>query len=222
MFPLRDDQPVSTPPIVTFLLIAACSLVFLHEKTLDDFSLNYFVAHYGMVPAQAHFSALFTSLFVHAGWMHIIGNMLFLWAFGKSLEDAMGHWKFLGFYLLCGVAAGVVHVAFNFYSRVPAVGASGAIAGVMGAYLLKFPRAWIHTLVFILVFVTTTDVPAWFFVIFWFVTQLFNGYGSITQTQVTDGGTAWFAHIGGFLAGMLLITILGTRNRYHRRSADTW
>lgn len=222
MFPLRDDQPVSTPPIVTFLLIAACSLVFLHEKTLDDFSLNYFVAHYGMVPAQAHFSAFFTSLFVHAGWMHIIGNMLFLWAFGKSLEDAMGHWKFLGFYLLCGVAAGVVHVAFNFYSRVPAVGASGAIAGVMGAYLLKFPRAWIHTLVFILVFVTTTDVPAWFFVIFWFVTQLFNGYGSITQTQVTDGGTAWFAHIGGFLAGMLLITILGTRNRYHRRSADTW
>jgi len=105
---------------------------------------------------------------------------------------------------------------------VPTVGASGAIAGVMGAYLIKFPRAYIHTLVFIIVFVTTVDIPAWFFTIFWFVQQLFNGYGSITQTQVSDGGTAWFAHIGGFLAGMLLVTMMGTRNRYVRHVENRW
>ena len=161
-------------------------------------------------------------MFLHGGWMHIIGNMLFLWAFGKSLEDAMGHMKFLSFYLLCGVIAGIVQFFFSYGSHVPTVGASGAIAGVMGAYLIKFPRAWIHTLVFIVVFVTTVDIPAWFFTIFWFVTQLFSGYGSITQTQVSNGGTAWFAHIGGFLAGMLLVTIMGTRNRYVRRVENRW
>ena len=223
MFPLRDDRPTYTPPIVTTMLIVACALVFLHEISLDDFSRNYFVEKYAMVPA--HFSpvTLVTSLFVHAGWMHIIGNMLFLWAFGKSLEDAMGHVKFFSFYMLCGIAAGIVHVFFNYYSRVPTVGASGAIAGVMGAYLIKFPRAYIHTLVFIIVFVTTVDIPAWFFTIFWFVTQLFSGFGSITQTQVSDGGTAWFAHIGGFLAGMLLVTMMGTRNRYvRRRQENVW
>ncbi len=222
MFPLRDDRPVTTPPIVTILLIIVCAMVFFHEITLDDFSRNDFMARYAMVPAHFRLSTLVTSMFMHAGWMHIIGNMLFLWAFGKSLEDAMGHLKFLGFYLLCGVAAGFVHLAFNFYSHTPTVGASGAIAGVMGAYLLKFPRAWIHTLVFVLVFVTTTEIPAWFFVIFWFVTQLFNGYGSLVQTQVSDGGTAWFAHIGGFLAGMLLVTVMGSRRRYLRPSDARW
>lgn len=222
MFPLRDDRPTYTPPIVTTLLIVACAMVFLHEITLDDFSRNYFVEKYSIVPAHFRPVTLVTSLFMHAGWMHIIGNMLFLWAFGKSLEDAMGHGKFLSFYLMCGVAAGIVHIVFNFYSRTPTVGASGAIAGVMGAYLLKFPRAWIRTLVFIVVFVTTVDIPAWFFVIFWFVSQLFNGYGSITQTQVVDSGTAWFAHIGGFLAGMALVSMMGTRNRYVRRHDLGW
>jgi membrane associated rhomboid family serine protease len=215
MFPLRDDRPTYTPPIVTTMLIVACSFIFLHDISLDDFSRNFFMEKYAM-------ATLVTSMFLHGGWMHIIGNMLFLWAFGKSLEDAMGHAKFLSFYLLCGVLAGIVQFFFNYYSRVPTVGASGAIAGVMGAYLLKFPRAYIHTLVFIFVFVTTTDLPAWFFTIFWFVTQLFNGYGSIAQTQVTDGGTAWFAHIGGFLAGMLLVTVMGTRNRYVRRYDNRW
>lgn len=223
MFPLRDDQPTHTPPIVTMMLIVACSMVFLHERfSLDDFSLNYFVAKYAIVPARFEPVTLVTSLFLHAGWGHIIGNMLFLWAFGRSMEDAMGHGRFLAFYLLSGVAAGLVHVAFNFYSRVPALGASGAIAGVMGAYLIKFPRAYIHTLVFIIVFVTTTDIPAWFFVIYWFITQLFSGYGAITQTQISDGGTAWFAHIGGFLAGILLVMTMGTRNRYYRRPDHRW
>lgn len=223
MFPLRDDRPVSTPPLVTMLIIAACALVFFHEISLDDYSRNYFVAKYGMVPAHLTLETIVTSMFVHGGWMHIIGNMLFLWAFGKSLEDALGHVKFFTFYMLCGIAAGVVQVFFNLGSHVPTVGASGAIAGVMGAYLLKFPRAYIHTLIFIIVFVTTTEIPAWFFVIFWFVTQLFSGYGALTETQVSDGGTAWFAHIGGFLTGMLLVTIMGTRNRYVRpRQEHLW
>ena len=222
MFPLRDDRPTYTPPVVTTMLIVACALVFLHEISLDDFSRNYFVDKYAMVPSRLNPATLVTSMFLHAGWLHIIFNMLFLWAFGKSLEDALGHVKFLGFYLVCGIIAGIVQLFFNFGSAVPTVGASGAIAGVMGAYLIKFPRAYIHTLVFIIVFVTTVDIPAWFFTIFWFVQQLFNGYGSITQTQVSDGGTAWFAHIGGFLAGMLLVTMMGTRNRYVRHVENRW
>ncbi len=240
MFPIRDDRPTYTPPIVTTLLIVACALVFFHELSLADappvrhllyrhfYSAplpsprDQFINTYALIPSRLTIESLITSLFLHAGWAHIIGNMLFLWAFGRSLEDAMGHAKFLGFYLMCGVAAGLVHVLFNYYSVTPTVGASGAIAGVMGAYLLKFPRAWIRTLVVVIVFITTVDIPAWFFVIFWFVTQVFNGYGSIAQTQVSDTGTAWFAHIGGFLAGMLLVSVMGTRNRYVRRQEAGW
>jgi membrane associated rhomboid family serine protease len=222
MFPLRDDRPTFTPPIITTLLIVACSFIFLHELSLDEFSRNYFISRYALVPARLSLERIVTSLFLHGGWSHIIGNMLFLWAFGKSLEDAMGHMKFLAFYLSCGVAAGLVHIAFNAGSYVPTVGASGAIAGVMGAYLIKFPKAYIHTLIFVLVFVTTADIPAAFILIYWFVTQLFSGYGSIAQTQISSGGTAWFAHIGGFLAGMLLVSVMGTRNRYFRYNENNW
>lgn len=222
MFPLRDDRPTSTPPTVTVLLIAACVMVFLHESLLDSFSDNYFIARYALIPAHFRPVTLVTSMFMHAGFLHILGNMIFLWAFGRSLEDAMGHLKFLSFYLVCGIVAGLVQMYFSEYSRVPTVGASGAIAGIMGAYLLKFPRAYIHTLIILIVFFTTTEIPAWFFVIFWFVTQLFYGFGSLTTTQVQSGGTAWFAHIGGFLAGMFLVTVMGTRNRYVRRRENVW
>lgn len=218
MFPLRDDRPTYTPPIVTTLLIIACAFVFFHELTLDEYSRNYFMVRYGVVPARFHLQTLVTSMFLHGGWSHIIGNMLFLWAFGRSLEDAMGHTKFLSFYILCGMIAGVVHIAFNLDSRVPTVGASGAIAGVMGAYLLKFPRAHIHSLVFVFFFVTTVDLPAAWILVYWFVTQLFSGWGSIAYTHVTDSGVAWFAHIGGFIAGMILVSVLGTRSRYFPRS----
>ena len=222
MFPLRDDRPTYTAPIVTTLLIVACTLVFLYELMLDDYSRNYFVVHYGVVPAHLRLETLFTSMFLHGGWSHIIGNMLFLWAFGKSLEDAMGHSKFLAFYLSCGVISALVHVFFNYFSRVPTVGASGAIAGVMGAYLLKFPRSNIRTLVFIFVFVTTVDIPAMFILLYWFVWQLFSGYGSIAHAQITDAGVAWFAHIGGFIAGMILIKVMGTRQRYFPRRDLYW
>lgn len=222
MFPLRDDRPTYTAPIVTTLLIIACALVFFFELSLDDYSLDYFINRYGIVPAHFRPITLLTCLFIHGGWMHIIGNMLFLWAFGKSLEDAMGHTKFLCFYLICGIAAGVTHVFFNLGSPLPTVGASGAIAGVMGAYLIKFPRARIHTLVFLLIFVTMADIPAAFILIYWFVTQLFSEYGSITSTQVSSGGVAYAAHIGGFVTGMILINLMGTRTRYFPRRDIYW
>src|SRR6185437_8132436 len=214
MFPLRDDRPTYSPPIVTTLLIIACALVFLFELSLDEYSRNYLLAVFGVVPAHLRPVSLITSMFLHGGWMHIIGNMLFLWAFGKSLEDAMGHTKFLIFYLACGVAAGATHAFFNMYTTAPTVGASGAIAGVMGAYLIKFPRARIHTLVFLFFFVTMADIPAVFFLAYWFLTQLFSEYGSIAHTQVANGGVAYAAHIGGFVSGMILVPFMGARTRY--------
>jgi|SRR6185312_363975 len=222
MFPLRDDRPTYTAPIVTTLLIIACALVFLYELSLDDFSREYFITRYGLIPAHFRPTALLSSLFLHGGWTHIIGNMLFLWAFGKSLEDAMGHTKFLIFYLACGVAAGATHAFFNMYTTAPTVGASGAIAGVMGAYLIKFPRARIHTLVFLFFFVTMADIPALFFLVYWFLTQLFSEYGSIARTQVGNGGVAYAAHIGGFISGIILVQFMGVRSRYFPRRDIYW
>jgi membrane associated rhomboid family serine protease len=222
MFPLRDDRPTYTAPIVTTLLIVACALVFFFELSLDEYSRDYFINVYGLVPAHIRPVTLISSMFLHGGWSHIVGNMLFLWAFGKSLEDAMGHTKFLGFYLVCGVAAGITHIFFNPYTTLPTVGASGAIAGVMGAYLVKFPRARIHTLVFLFFFVTMTDIPAAFILVYWFITQLFSEYGSIAHTQVQNGGVAYAAHIGGFVTGMILVQFMGARTRYFPRRDIYW
>ena len=222
MFPLRDDRPTYTAPVVTTLLIVACALVFFYELSLDEYSRDYFITRYGLVPAHMRPVTLVTSMFLHGGWLHIIGNMLFLFAFGKSLEDAMGHSKFLAFYVICGVAAGIAHVALNLYTTLPTVGASGAIAGVMGAYLVTFPRAKIHTLVFLFFFVTMADIPAAFILVYWFLTQLFSGYGSIAHTHVTEGGVAWFAHIGGFVTGMILVRFMGARTRYFPRRDIYW
>ena len=222
MFPLRDDRPIYSAPIVTTLLIVACALVFFFELSLDEYSRNYFITQYGVVPAHLRPVTIVTSMFLHGGWSHIVGNMLFLWAFGRSLEDALGHTKFLAFYMVCGIAAGIAHVAFNYYSSMPTVGASGAIAGVMGGYLIKFPRARIHTLIFVLFFLTTADIPAAFILVYWFVMQLFSGYGSIAHTNVTDSGVAWFAHVGGFITGMILVNLMGTRARYFPRRDIYW
>jgi len=213
--PLHDDRPTYTQPVVTIMLIVACVLVFLHETfSLEDFSLNYFVGKYAMVPAHFRPVTLVTSMFLHAGWGHIIGNMLFLWAFGKSLEDAMGHVKFFTFYMLCGIAAGIVQVMVNAYSRVPTIGASGAIAGVMGAYLIKFPRSRIVTLIIIVFFFTTAEIPAAFILLYWFAIQFFSGFGSLASTNYSGGGIAYFAHIGGFLIGMALIRLFPARKRW--------
>jgi membrane associated rhomboid family serine protease len=222
MFPLHDDQPRYAQPIVCILLIVINAVVFLHEMQLEDYSRNFFIARYGVIPDQFHWYSLVTSQFLHGGWLHIIGNMVFLWAFGRSVEEAMGSMKFLAFYLLCGMAAGLTQAYVTAGSHIPSIGASGAIAGVMGAYVLKFPRAQINTLVFIIVFITRFEIPAIFFIPYWFLTQVFNGAGSIGYSSISEGGTAWFAHIGGFLSGMILVTLMGTRSRYLRGRQYRW
>jgi membrane associated rhomboid family serine protease len=222
MFPLKDTQPSYSRPVVTTVLIAINILVFLYEWSLPEYSRHYLsrsalIQMYGLTPDHFRLPTVLTSMFLHAGWMHVLGNMLYLWVFGNRLEDALGHAKFLVFYLLCGAVAAVAQVLLNPFSTLPMVGASGAIAGVMGAYLLKFPRARILTLVFIIFFVTTFEIPAVILLGYWFIIQLFSGLGSIAQTNLSGGGVAWFAHVGGFLAGMLLVKVMGTRERYYRQ-----
>ncbi|HTP87138.1 MAG TPA: rhomboid family intramembrane serine protease [Bryobacteraceae bacterium] len=215
MIPLRSSERTYSTAVVTLVVIAANVIVFFHEITLDPFELNRFILHYGLVPDRLHLYQLFTSMFIHGGWMHILGNMWFLWVFGRGIEDAIGHTRYLIFYLACGVIAALANVLATPFSPVPTVGASGAIAGVMGAYLIKFPRARIVTLVPIIVFLTTLDIPAAFLLIYWFAIQFLNGFGSIGGgSQVARGDVAWFAHVGGFIAGMLLILVMPTQRRY--------
>jgi membrane associated rhomboid family serine protease len=161
-------------------------------------------------------------MFLHGGWMHLIGNMWFLWIFGDNVEDVLGHGKYLAFYIACGIAAALAHSLLNPYSRLPTVGASGAIAGVMGAYLVKFPHSRILTLVPIIIFFTTLEIPAFLMLLYWFFIQIFSGIGSVGYSQVSRGGVAWFAHVGGFIAGVALVYILGTRERYRYRSDLRW
>ncbi len=222
MIPLRDTQPSHSPPIVTVILISLNVLVFLFQISLDAYERNFFIASYGIIPDRLHYSSILTSMFLHGGWLHLIGNMWFLWIFGDNVEDVLGHGKFAIFYLLCGIAAAVVHILLNADSRVPTIGASGAIAGVMGAYLVKFPHSKIVTLVPIFVFLTTVEVPAVFMLIYWFAIQIFSGVGSIGYSNVGRGGVAWFAHIGGFLAGMLLVYLLGSKERFRNRRDYSW
>ncbi len=221
LIPLRDTQPSYSPPIVTVLLIIVNVFVFLYEVSLDSYSLNHLIAVYGIVPDRLNYLTLLTSMFLHGGWAHVGGNMLFLWIYGDNVEDVLGHFKYLLFYLVCGLAAGLVHVYLNPYSRIPTVGASGAIAGVMGAYLLKFRHAKVEVLVFFFFF-TFVEIPAPFLLIYWFVVQLFSGIGSIAYSQASEGGVAVWAHVGGFLAGMLLIKLMGSREKYRRRPQLHW
>jgi membrane associated rhomboid family serine protease len=217
MIPLRSTERVYSTTIVTISLIVVNTLIFLYQATLNPYSLNTFVTEFGIVPDQMRgmgLITLVTSMFLHGGWLHLIGNMLFLWVFGRNVEDLIGGSKFLVFYLMCGIAAGVVHVIVNSYSRVPTIGASGAIAGVMGAYFVKFPRSRIVTLIPIFIFITTADIPAAFVLLYWFAIQFFSGIGSLASTDYTGGGVAWFAHIGGFLLGMVFIRLFPPRQRF--------
>jgi membrane associated rhomboid family serine protease len=214
MIPLRSTERVYAPAVITGILIAVNTIVFLYEETLSQAGMERLVMTWGIVPDRLQIATLFTSMFLHAGWLHLIGNMLYLWVFGRNIEDLIGPAKFLVFYILCGLASAVVHVIFNAYSPLPTIGASGAIAGVMGAYLIKFPRSRIITLVLFFFFFTTLDIPAALLLLFWFAMQFFSGFGSIGSADYTGGGTAWFAHIGGFLAGMLLIKLFPARKRW--------
>jgi membrane associated rhomboid family serine protease len=222
MFPLKDTQPSYSRPVVNIALIAANLLTFLFEYSLGPRTLNAFVEYYGLVPDHFQLSRVFTSMFLHGGWMHVLGNMLFLWVFGDKIEDFLGHGKYLMFYLLCGIVAALGQVVASPYSTVPMVGASGAIAGVMGAYLIKFPRSRILTLVFIIFFVTTIEIPAPIMLGYWFFLQLFSGLGTIARTHISQGGTAYFAHIAGFVAGMALVKVMGSSSQYNRRRDRYW
>ncbi|MBM3813258.1 MAG: rhomboid family intramembrane serine protease [Acidimicrobiia bacterium] len=222
MIPLRDSQPSRSTPYVTAALIAVNVAVFLYEVSLEPYSQALFLSQYAMIPARFSLEPMMTSMFLHGGWMHLIGNMWFLWIYGDNVEDVLGHGRYLLFYLLCGVAAAGVHVGFNLISRVPTVGASGAIAGVMGAYLLKFPRAKIVLLVPVFVFITTVEVPAALVLVYWLAIQFFSGVGELGRAHLQQGGVAWFAHIGGFLAGMALIKVMKTHERYRWRKDLHW
>ncbi len=220
MIPLRSSERTFSTASVTLALIAANALVFLFELSMPPWIRDRFIEHYAIVPDRLHYATLITSMFLHGGWLHILGNMWFFWIFGKGIEDLLGHARFLFFYFACGLVAGLTHVLVNSDSPVPTIGASGAIAGVMGAYLVKFPRARIVTLVPIFVFLTTLEIPAAFLLLYWFAIQFFGGYMGSIAAHVNGGdSTAWFAHVGGFLAGMGLIAILPTERRW-RRSSD--
>ena len=223
MIPLRDTIPSRSTPVVTILIILTNVFVFLYMLSLDPYTQNHFIRQFAVVPAHLNLSALVTSMFLHGGWLHIIGNMWFLWVYGDNVEDALGHGKYLAFYLLCGVVAALTQYVINPDSRIPTLGASVAIAGVMGAYLIKFPHARILTLIPIIIFWTTIEIPAPIILVYWFVLQFFSGIGSIGYSQASQGGgVAFFAHVGGFIAGMILVSTMGTRERYSRRRDLQW
>ncbi|HUS19286.1 MAG TPA: rhomboid family intramembrane serine protease [Terriglobales bacterium] len=220
MIPLRDDAPRTTTPFITYFLVALNCLIFLFEVSLTSGSRAEFVYQFGVVPesvvdaisgtpgasvAGAGVSIL-SSMFLHASWLHLIANMWALWIFGDNIEDHIGHFRYLALYLASGISASVMHVAFNQGSQVPTVGASGAIAGVMGAYFLLFPSARVLTIMpIVFVFVW---LPAWIVLGYWFVAQFLSGAATaIARTSNTGGGVAFWAHVGGFLAGVTLIKL---------------
>ncbi|HVN31777.1 MAG TPA: rhomboid family intramembrane serine protease [Thermoanaerobaculaceae bacterium] len=219
MFPLRDSIPSSRPPVVNVLLIAACTLVFFFELSLGP-GLERFLLERAFVPFRFFHPAMFEvglafnvqsallSMFLHGGWLHLIGNMWFLWVFGDNVEDALGHLSYLLFFLGCGAVAALAQALVAPLSKVPMIGASGAIAGVLGAYLVWFPWARVRTLVFLVIFFTIMDLPAPIFLLLWFIVQFFSGTLAIASASAAAGGVAFFAHIGGFLAGALAAVFL--------------
>jgi membrane associated rhomboid family serine protease len=200
MFPVSDVIPSRTVPFVTVGLIVVNALVFLYQITLGPAELRLFVASYALVPAWFWWPSLVTSQFLHGGWMHIIFNMLYLWIFGDNVEDRLGHGRYLVFYLFAGAAAAMLQVLFQPYSLVPMVGASGAIAGVMGAYFVLYPQSRVLTAIFVFLFFDLVEIPAVFFLGIWFLMQLLSGVGSL-GSNANSGGVAFWAHVGGFVIG---------------------
>jgi len=213
MFPVSDVIPSRTVPFATISLIAVNVLVFLYELTLPPVRLEQFVGAYALIPAWFWWPSLFTSQFLHSGWMHILWNMVYLWIFGDNVEDRLGHVWYLVFYLSAGAAAGLLQVLFNPFSGIPMVGASGAIAGVMGAYFVLYPQSRVLTAVFILFFFDLVEIPAVFFLGIWFLMQLLSGVGSLGVSNAAGGGTAFWAHVGGFVVGAAIGLVLRARSR---------
>jgi membrane associated rhomboid family serine protease len=208
MIPLRDIIPSRTTPFVTVGLIAVNIVVFLYQKTLPPQASLNFLYTWSMVPAGLAVPTLVSSMFLHGGWLHLLGNMLYLWIFGDNVEDRVGHARFVVFYLGCGIAAGLAHLVTNPMSIVPTVGASGAIAGVMGAYFVLYPRSRILTLIPLFVYFEIIEVPAILFLGFWFLLQLLSGVGTLGRADTAPGGIAFWAHIAGFVAGAGLIFVV--------------
>lgn len=224
MLPIGDEQNGRTrTPYVTYALLAINILIFLYELVLPEQALTEFIFQWGVIPVeisnQQRLFTLISSMFLHGGWMHLIGNMLFLFVFGDNIEDTMGHLRFLGFYLLCGIGAGLAQVLINPASQIPLIGASGAIAGVLGAYIVLFPHGRIRTLVFAGFFVTTILVPAWVMIGLWFVLQLVSGVTSLGGQVEDAGGVAFWAHVGGFVLGALLVFLFRDRSAVDRQRA---
>ncbi|MGD0153568.1 MAG: rhomboid family intramembrane serine protease [Thermacetogeniaceae bacterium] len=219
MIPLRDSVRSRTFPIMNLTLIIINFLVFFKEISLSNNALNQLTFTYGLIPARVttQFASgvsllvlatpFITAMFLHGNWLHIIGNMLYLWIFGDNVEDLVGHLPYLFFYLLVGVAGSIAHILSNPASRVPIIGASGAIAGILGAYFISFPKAKVLTLLPLFFFITLVEIPAVWFLLFWFVMQLLSGFA----TSVAADSVAWWAHIGGFLVGAVLINLFATR-----------
>ncbi len=228
MIPLRDANPSRCTPWITIAIIAVNTLVFLYEYSLSEPMLRRMVFTMGMVPARVTafvsqpeislgeaFLPLFSSMFLHGGWLHLIGNMWFLWIFGDNIEERLGHFRYLFFYLLCGVGAGLAHIVFNWGSTVPTLGASGAVAGVLGGYLLLYPHARVLTLVPFF-FLMLLELPAYLILVYWFVIQLFSGAASVGVQSAQGGGVAWWAHVGGFLLGLVLVKKFAGKQRPRR------
>ncbi len=230
MVPLRDNNPTTITPYVTYGLIIANILVFLYQLSLTPQQLQEFFYTAALVPCQLsstcpssldnqvipEWMTLITSQFLHGGFLHLAGNMLFLWVFGNNIEDRLGHVKYLIFYLTCGVLAALSQWFFSQNSAIPSLGASGAIAGVLGAYILRFPKAQILTLIPLGFFLTTVRIPAFFFLGFWFVQQAFYSIASLqarSNIGMEGGGIAYWAHAGGFVFGAILAPLFGLYKR---------
>ncbi len=228
MIPLKDTVPRKEFPWMTWIIILMCSAVFLYEDSLSAAGLKQLIDTFSLIPARFErhgslaaasgfdYLTIFTGMFLHGGWLHIIGNMWFFYIFGGSLEEHVGHVKFLFFYLLCGFIAAVTYIYLNWHSAEPSIGASGAIAGIMGAYILMFPRARVLTLVLVVIIPLFFHLPAYFFLGVWFLIQVASetySFLSVGAGTGAGGGVAWGAHVGGFLSGMVLIFLFRKKER---------
>ncbi len=216
MFPLYDENPTRITPYFTYGLIGMNVLVFLHEISLSNLQLEQFFQLYAVIPQEltinwsGEWTTLFTSQFLHGGWWHLISNMVYLWVFGNNIEDRLGHFKYLLFYLTCGAIAALCQWFIGIYSTIPSLGASGAISGVLGAYLIWFPQARITTLVFLGFFITTINIPALVVIGIFFIQNLIAGFASLqaaAKMSVETGGVAYWAHLGGFVVGSIFALV---------------
>ena len=213
MIPLRDVIPSRTTPYITTTIIILNAIAWLFEVSLPQDTLNQFIGTYGVVPAYFSPPTLITSMFLHGSWMHVIGNMWYLWIFGDNVEDRVGHGRFIVFYLLCGTAAAIGQIVMDPTSTLPTIGASGAIAGVMGAYFVLYPQSRVLTLIPLIIFWEVIELPAYILLGFWFVMQLFSaGTIAVTASSHGSGGVAFAAHVAGFVVGMAGVFVFKKRD----------